>query len=473
MNIVIAALAVAGLLLEAAGAPAQAQTQTRPRTATSAAELSSALEATARLVAPAVVQIFATSYAPREGLVPRTADLVATERASGSGVIVDPDGYIVTNAHVVRGAQQVRIAVHEQASGQSILARTSRTVVGQVVGIDVETDLAVVRIDEPKLTALTFGDSDDLRAGQLVLAFGSPLGLNNSVSLGVVSAVARQLEPESPMIYVQTDASINPGSSGGPLVDVNGRLVGINTLIVSQAGGNEGLGFAAPSNIVRNVYDQIRKNGRVRRGEIGVRAQTVTPVLAAGLGLPRDYGVVLADVRPGTPAARAGLGPGDLVISLDGKPLENGRQFQVGLYRRGVGDFVTLDILRGGAPLKVVVSIAERHDPLGNLAGSVDARQNLVPRLGVLGVNLDPQIAAMLPMIRTQSGVVIASTVPGAIDSRDGGLAPGDIVYAVNRKAVSGLDELRTILNAFKPGDAVVLHLERQGELTYLAFTIE
>ena len=157
----------------------------------------------------------------------------------------------------------------------------------------------MIKVDERNLPALAFGDSDELSAGQLVLAFGSPLGLHNSVSLGVVSAVARQLEPESPMIYVQTDASINPGSSGGPLVDVRGRLVGINTLIARQAGGNEGLGFAAPSNIVRTVYEQIRKSGRVRRGDIGIRAQTVTPVLAPGLGLPRDHGVVLADVLPG------------------------------------------------------------------------------------------------------------------------------------------------------------------------------
>ena len=144
-----------------------------------------------------------------------------------------------------------------------------------------------------------------MRSGQLVLAFGSPLGLDNSVSLGVVSAIARQLEPESPMIYVQTDASINSGSSGGPLVDLRGRIVGINTLILSQAGGFEGLGFSAPSNIVRTVYEQIRRFGRVRRGDIGVRAQTVTPILARGLALPRDRGVVLADALPGSPADQA------------------------------------------------------------------------------------------------------------------------------------------------------------------------
>ena len=327
------------------------------------------------------MEIFATSYAARDGLVPSTADLITTERASGSGVIVDAEGYIVTNAHVVRGAQRLRVEISVPVAGQSVLARRSRSVTGEVVGIDVETDLAVVRVNERNLTALTFGDSDELKAGQIVLAFGSPMGLHNSVSLGVVSAVARQLQPESPMIYVQTDASINPGSSGGPLVDVNGRLVGINTLILSGAGGNEGLGFAAPSNIVRTVYEQIRKSGRVRRGEIGVRVQTVTPVLAAGLKLARDHGVVPADVRPGTPAARVGLRPRDLVIAVDGKPMENGRQFQVGLYRHGVGDVVTLDILRDDAPLKVVVTIAERHDPPAtSQRQSMRARSRPTPR---------------------------------------------------------------------------------------------
>jgi serine protease Do len=348
-----------------------------------------------------------------------------------------------------------------------------RTVSGRVVGIDLETDLAVVKVDEQNLSALAFADSEQLKAGQVVMAFGSPLGLQNSVSLGVISAVARQLEPESPMIYVQTDASINPGSSGGPLVDIRGQLIGINTLILSQAGGNEGLGFAAPSNIVRSVYEQIRKNGRVRRGDIGVRAQTVSPVLASGLKLPRDYGAVLADVRPAGPAARAGLRPGDLVLALDGKPIENGRQLQVTLYRRFVGDLVSLEIVRDGQTLKVPVVMSERQDPIGDLSASIDPRENLVPRLGILGVTLDQRLAEMLPVVRVQSGVVVASTVAGAIDSREGGLAPGDVISAINRMPVAGLAEIRALLEQMKSGDPVVLQLERGGELMYLAFTIE
>jgi len=300
-----------GALLHASAVSGQPQA----RVATTSAELSGALEATTRLVAPAVVEIFTTSYTPAEGVVPSTADLVSTQRGSGSGVIVDPDGYIVTNAHVVGGAQRLRVELPAPVKGRSILATRSRIVNGQIVGIDEETDLAVIKIDERNLPAVAFGDSDELSAGQLVLAFGSPLGLHNSVSLGVISAVARQLQPESPMIYVQTDASLNPGNSGGPLVDIRGRLVGINTLTAAGTNGQEGLGFAAPSNIVRAVYEQIRKLGRVRRGDIGVRVQTVTPVLASGLGLTTESGVILSDVIPGSPAALAGLCQDSLEMS--------------------------------------------------------------------------------------------------------------------------------------------------------------
>jgi S1-C subfamily serine protease len=210
-----------------------AQTQTTP-SAAPAEELSRSTEALAGLVSPAVVQIFTTSYVAAAGVVAREADLVTTQRASGSGVIVDPAGYIVTNAHVVTGAQRLRVDIPLPVTRDSILASRSRTVNATIVGIDLETDLAVIKVEEQNLAALPFGDSDDLRSGQLVLAFGSPLGLDNSVSLGVVSAIARQLSPESPMVYVQTDASINPGSSGGPLVDLRGRIVGINAYSVAD-----------------------------------------------------------------------------------------------------------------------------------------------------------------------------------------------------------------------------------------------
>jgi serine protease Do len=448
--------------------------QSRPAAPPPLADLDGSIEALVRTVDPAVVQIFTTGLAPGEGLVRAQSELVTSVRASGSGVVVDSAGFIVTNAHVVRGASRIRVEVPVSPSGQSLLARRSQVHVATLVGLDEETDIAVLKIEtrEP-LRTLPFGDSDALRAGQLVLAFGSPMGLQNSVSLGIVSAVARQLEPESPMVYVQTDATINPGNSGGPLVDAKGRLVGINTLIVSSSGANSGLGFAAPSNIVRAVFDQIRQSGRVRRGEIGARAQTITPVLAAGLKLARDWGAVLADVVPGGPADRAGLSIGDLVVAVDGKPIENGRQFHVTLYRRSVGDVVRLEVLRDQQPKTVVVSVAERTDPLATITALADPRENVVARLGILGVTLEPEVAALLPMLRAKSGVVVVSATAGAFDSESGGLQPGDVIHAVNGQWVTNLAALRKVLEALKAGDPVVLQIARAGELSYVGFVID
>ncbi len=442
--------------------------------ADAAVAVSAAIEATARTAGTAVVEIFTMAYTPAEGRVAGAADLVRTQRSSGSGAIVDPSGYIVTNAHVVRGAQRIRVEVPTIPTGGSILAARGRLLEARLVGLDVETDLAVVKVEASGLPTLTFGDSDELEAGQLVVALGSPLGFRNSVSLGVVSAVARQLEPESPMVYVQSDAAISSGSSGGPLLDLQGRIIGINTLVASRDGAaGDGPAFAAPSNIVRAVYEQIRRHGHVRRGDIGVRPQTLTPVLASGLGLARDYGVVLADVLPGGPAAQAGLRPGDVVVALDGKPMENGRQLQVGLYRRSVGDVVALDILRDGQPQSVRVTMTARRDSLGDLSAGADPREHVVTRLGILGVDLTPAIARVLPPVRIVAGVLVVSTTPGILDTRDGELRPGDVIHVVNRQPIAGMADLRSALAALKAGDSVVLHVERGGELAYVTFVAD
>ena len=474
LTIVIIAI-VAGAGLREAAVDAQSisegQRQVTGKPA-SAADLSAALESTAGVATPAVVEIFTTSYAASDAVSPRS-DLIRPRRASGSGVIVDAGGFIITNAHVVSGAQQLRVELPSTGGGRSILAAPGRMIDAQVVGLDLETDLAVIKVAAERLPTLPFGDSDELRIGQLVLAVGSPLGLNNSVTLGVVSAVARQLEAESPMVYVQTDAPINPGNSGGPLVDLRGRLVGINTLILSQGGAYEGVGFAVPSNIVRTIYEQIRKWGRVKRGDIGVRAQTITQELAAGLALPRTDGVIVSDVVPNGMGHRAGLRIGDIVLTLDGKPMENGRQLQVGLYRHFVGEVVTLEILRDGTTSKFPVAIAERQDPLSDLSASSDPRQHLVARLGILGMSLERDIAAVIPTLRVTSGVVVVNSAAGAIDVRGETLQPADVIYAVNRRPVNGLEQLRATLDALKPGDAAVLHLDRRGELMFLAFIVE
>jgi serine protease Do len=480
MNASFVSLLRPAVVLLALVSPADAQDRTptkdaqdrTPTKGVSLVDFDSSIEALVRTVNPSVVQVFVSGLAPTAGVVTDPSDLVTTQRGSGSGVIVQSDGYIVTNAHVVRGASRIRVEIPTRPEGQSLLARRSRVAPARIIGVDEETDIAVLRVEERGLTALPFGDSDELRSGQLVLAFGSPLGLQNSVSLGIVSAVARQLEPESPMVYIQTDASINLGNSGGPLVDARGRLMGINTLILSGGTSTAGPGFAAPSNIVRTVFEQIRKTGRVRRGEIGVRAQTITPTLAAGLGLKRDQGTVLADVAPGSPADKAGLSVGDLVLTLDGKPMENGRQLHVNLYRREVGEIVRLEILRGDQPTTVTVSVAERADPLSAATLLTDPRENVVPRLGILAATLDPKLAAFLPL-RSKAGVVVASASATALDSDNGGLMPGDVIHAVNGQWISDLPALRGAVDGAKPGAPLVLQIERRGALMYLAFIVE
>ena len=434
------------------------------------------LERLAERVGPSVVQVLTLGYSRGDMADGERGVLVAPSRGAGSGVIVDANGYIITNAHVVQGAHRIQVELPVRDSGvpgRSLVRPRPRLVGAQLVAIDEETDIAVVKVAERDLPALTFADSDAVRSGQIVMAFGSPLGLTSSVTLGVVSAVARQLETEDPMVYLQTDAPINPGNSGGPLVNLEGQIVGINTLILTQSGGNEGLGFAAPSNIVRRVFEQIRQFGRVRRGEIGVRAQTITPLLAEGLQLGRDTGVVLSDVYPEGPAAVAGAQVGDIVLRLDGKPMENGRQLQVNLYSRAVGDTVRLDLERRGSGLTLSVPVVEREDDPYRFTALARPEDHLIPRLGVLGLTMTPDLAALLPDLRVASGVVVAGASGLGVPGSDGQLEVGDVIHAVNGRAVGTLPDLRAEVDALKIGDAVVLQVERDAELVYVTLRIE
>jgi serine protease Do len=456
--------------------PSAAHAQRSAAQVATLGDLSKSLQELSQKVSTSVVQIFVTGFAPPDEDDPRSSAQPVFERSSGSGVIVDPDGYIVTNAHVVENATRIEIELPFTATGgepgRSILGRRGRTVGAQIVAIDHETDLAVVKVEGKGLPALAFGDSDTLRPGQLVLAFGSPLGLDASVTLGIVSAVARQLTPEDPMIYIQTDAPINPGNSGGALVDTEGRLVGINTLIYSQSGGSEGIGFAAPSNIVRNVVEQIRKTGRVRRGEIGVTAQTVTATLAEALNLPADAGVIIADVDEGSPGAKAGLRPGDLVLSLDGKRMENGRQFRINLYTRAIGQQVALEIERAGRRTTVRLPVVERESTSTRLTDLLTP-QNSIRALGAVVLELTPQIRQVLPPLRRETGVVIAAVSNDTPYSQQGQLRAGDVLYAVNGKPIATVAELKAAAAELKPNDATVLQIEREGGLMYISFRAE
>ena len=439
-------------------------------------ELSTSLQDLAARVSPSVVQIFVTGYALPDESDPTATGAPMLERGSGSGVIVSADGHVVTNAHVIENATRIEVELPFAATGgdpgRSILGRRGRVVGAQVVAVDDETDLAVIKVAATALPVLPFGDSDALRPGQLVLAFGSPLGLSSSVTMGVVSAVARQLAPEDPMIYIQTDAPINPGNSGGALVDTEGRLVGINTLIFTQSGGNEGIGFAAPSNIVGNIVGQIVKFGRVRRGEIGVHAQTITPVLAEALGLPVDEGVILADVAPGSPAAKAGLRPADIVTSLDGKRMENGRQLRINVYAKGGGQVVTLGVKRGQQTLSVNVPVVERSTGSMRLEDLIGQQQAIV-NLGLTVLDLSPSIAEFLPPLRRGKGAVVARVAPDAPFSQQGRVLPGDVIYELNGRPIASAADLVSAASTLKINSPVVLHLERDGILHYISFRVD
>jgi len=438
-------------------------------------ELSAQLETLSHRVSRAVVQIFATGYVLNdERESGSNAAIVTRQRATGSGVVVSADGYIVTNAHVVSNARQVRVRMADESpSGPGAAMQPSGKILdARIVGVDRETDLAVLKVERTDLNPLALGDSDLLRQGQLVMAFGNPLGLENSVSMGVVSSVARQIKPDDTMIYIQTDAPINPGNSGGPLVDADGRVMGINTFIFSQSGGSEGLGFAIPSNIIKNVYAQIRHEGHVHRSEIGVFAQTITPQMAAGLGLSQDWGVLLSDVEPGGPGDVAGLQPGDIVASLNGKDVGNARQMEVDLYRYAVGAKIEIVVVRNGTKQTIHVVTVEQHgDPL-RFADMADPTKNLVNRLGILGIDVDQNVAALLPDLRRHYGVVVAAR---GGDSPYGGdsLQLGDVIYSVNNMPVTGVASLRKALDGLKETDPLVLQVERNGRLMYVTLEIE
>jgi serine protease Do len=451
--------------------PAAGQRASRPA---DLAALSNSLQKVVTRIGPAVVQIRVVAYGPIAGGATGASALLGTQRSMGSGVILSPDGFIVTNAHVIEGGRRFMVVLPRPAASdaprRSAVPPVSQEVPATVVGTDPETDLAVLKVELTDLPAARLGDSDSLAPGQVVLAFGSPFGLASSVTMGVVSAVSRQFRDEDRMIYVQTDTPINPGNSGGPLVTDRGVVVGINTLILSQSGGSEGIGFAAPANIVRFVYDQIRTHGRVRRGQIGVFAQTITPALSSGLRLSRDWGVVLGDVYPNSPAAKAGLRVGDVILSVDGKPIENGRQFDVTLYQQQPGSTVNLEVGRGLQRLTLRVPVVERRDDANRFRDLVTPDKNLISRLGILGLDLTPELARLIPGIRESRGVVVAGA---SLDAGTAGPLPGDVIYGVNGVQIRTLADLRSAIGEVASDSTAILQVGRQGQLRFLTVTLE
>ncbi len=437
-------------------------------------QLSASVEELVRRVSPSVVQVLATGYgATQGGDGGETALVIGRLRSIGSGVVVDPEGYILTNAHVIKGSQRVQVILPtlsaSVSSTLSALTPRGRPMDARIVGVSRDIDLALLKIEAQGLQALPMGKYTNLRQGQMVLAFGSPGGLQNSVTMGIVSSVARQPDPDNPMVYIQTDAPINPGNSGGPLVNIDGEVVGVNTFILTESGGNEGLGFAIPSGIVTVALPQLRKYGHLHRGEIGIHVQTITPTLAEGLGLPTDHGVIVSDVLPGGPAEQAGLKVQDIILTVNGKVVGNLPLFGLYMFMLHAGDQAKIEVLRGSEKIPLEISVIQRPHNVDRLADLVDPEKNLVRKLGILGIEINKKTAPLLPDVREPSGVIVAAKVAG-LGGHENSLAAGDIIHGVNGTPVISLDFLRSKLDEIKPGSPMVLQIEREGELMYMTF---
>jgi len=436
-------------------------------------QLDSALSQLAERVSPAVVHILVSGYGPAGTDDGRTdTALIARQHAVGSGVIVDPSGYIVTNAHVVQGALRIVVVLPATSSAQARRHAMKKGVFeARVIGTHQESDLAVLKIDAQGLPALPLRDTTPVKQGELVFAVGSPQGLASSMTMGIVSAAARETGLDAPMLFVQTDAPINPGNSGGPLVNADGEVVGINTFILTRSGGSQGLGFAIPAPVARFVYEGLRKNGRVQRVELGISAQGIAPSLAAGLGLSRDWGVVISDVVPDSPAEEAGLRRGDIIEAVDGRPIDSTASLLASLYRHAENRPVQVEVLRASDRLKRQVRAVEVGHPIDEVADLASPDKHLVRRLGVLAVAVDDKIQ-QAANLRAGGGVIVAARTLDGIGV-DSGLVQGDVIHAINRTAIDSVEALRLALESRKAGDPVVLQIERSGRFRYLYFEME
>jgi serine protease Do len=451
----------------------RAAAQTAPPT-TPLRQFDAAIQALVDKVSPSVVQIVVAGFGQVDEGDNHAAGLViGPQRAIGAGFVIDSSGYIVTNAHVVQGAQQIQIVVPDHGASNTPLQSLSAhgaLVAAHVVGVASDVDLALLKVDGLTLPALPVARYSDLKQGELVFAFGSPGGLRNSVSMGVISATARQVSSDSPMVYIQTDAAINPGNSGGPLVNVNGEVVGVDTFILSQSGGNEGLGFAIPSSLVRVSYDQLREYGHVHRGTIGASAQTVTPELAEALHLARATGLIVSDVAPGGPADQAGLRVGDLVVNVDGQAMDNVPFLAFHVMAQDAGTIIHFDVLRGSDRVALAIPVTVLPHRIDQLAALADPDKSLVLPLGILGVAITAEMAQQMGDVRGPGGVLVVARAAGT--AVNVALESGDVILALNGRTVGGIDDLRATLAGLPADAAVALQIQRNDGLLYVAFRL-
>jgi serine protease Do len=383
------------------------------------------------------------------------------EHSLGSGVIVNADGYILTNNHVVDGASDVQVTLSDK-----------RQLKAKIVGTDPRTDIAVLKIPTSGLSTVTLGDSAKAKVGDIVLAIGDPFGIGETVTMGIVSATGRRdlrLEgPEGYEDFIQTDASINPGNSGGALVNTRGELIGINTAIISNGGGgNQGIGFAVPVNMARTVMEQILKTGKVTRGFLGVNIQEVTPDIAKAFSVPSAEGALVGDVTPDSPGAKAGLQKGDIITALNGQKISDYHDLRLRISQTAPGTAIKMDVYRNGQKQQMTATLAEFPE---KAQAAENSPQGESPALeGVQAENLNSDIIQQLNLPSGTHGVVITRVDPDS-NAAETGLQRGDVIQEVNRKPINSVEQFRAAVRA-ATNQPLLLLINRGGSSSYVVIS--
>jgi len=378
------------------------------------------------------------------------------EKSLGSGVIVSPEGYILTNNHVVEGATQVTVTLHDK-----------RELKAHVVGTDPRTDIAVLKIDGSNFPVLTLGDSSKVDAGDAVLAVGNPFGVGQTVTMGIVSATGRGgLGIEQVEDFIQTDAPINPGNSGGALVDDEGHLIGINTAIVGNSGGSQGIGFAVPINMAHHDLDQILKHGKVERAYLGILPQDVTPAIAKAFNTSASKGALVGDVTANSPASRANLKNGDIILEVNGQPIDDANQLRLKIGMMEPNAKVNLKVLRDGKTQEVAVQLEEFPSKEERAAIGKEHTESALQ--GVTVENLTPEVAQQLKLPAETNGVVVDEVSPASRAS-EAGLQSGDVIQEVNHQPVKTVKDFSQAVSASKKDAPVLLLVDREGSTMFLA----
>ncbi|MDO8282112.1 MAG: DegQ family serine endoprotease [Thermodesulfovibrionia bacterium] len=421
----------------------------------------SAFSDVARMVSPTVVNISTTKVV---GLGDLFGQLRNTkkwkEESLGSGVIVSADGYIITNNHVIEKAEEIKVTLFDKQDYK-----------GKVIGSDPKTDIAIIKIKAKDLPAINWGDSDKLDVGEFVLAFGNPFGLSHTVTMGIVSALGRaSVGIADYEDFIQTDASINPGNSGGPLVNVKGELIGVNTAIISKTGGNQGIGFAVPSNMARSVMTQLIKEGKVTRGWAGVAIQQVTPELAKTFGLKKPEGALVTEIIDNSPAEKSGLKRGDIILEVNKKGVDDVEQLRNFIAQSRVGSRIALNVLRDTKSISLNLTVAElAQDSAESRSDSRQERRgtekNALAGFSVMDINSDT--AKQLGLPGDVYGVVIESVEPDSA-ADEAGLKKGDLIQEVNKARINNVNDFNKAVSHIRGGDTVLLFINRGENKFYI-----